>query len=90
MSNLQNGLIPACLMVGRVLGSMIIAKPSAHLPPMAVVGIGMLLWTIGTIGCGASFNFFFFAFCRVLMGIGQAPLFNLAHVVLGETSLYCH
>ena len=82
MSNFQNGALSSVLMMGRVADSLAVPY-IARTPPLLVIGMGMVIWTIAALGCAFSMDFYFFGGCRFLMGIGQAPVFSLGSVVVG-------
>ena len=82
MSNFENGALSSILMVGGVLTSLGTPYFSGA-PPLLVIGIGMVLWTFAALGCGASIDYYTFAGCRFVMGIGQAAVFTLGSIVVG-------
>ncbi|EEE61370.1 hypothetical protein OsJ_15524 [Oryza sativa Japonica Group] len=46
--------------------------------PFRLIGVGLLVWTIATAGCGCSFDFWSITICRMLVGVGEASFISLA------------
>ncbi|KAK6923892.1 Major facilitator superfamily, partial [Dillenia turbinata] len=46
--------------------------------PFRLIGVGLSVWTFAMAGCGASFDFWSIAFCRMLVGVGEASFISLA------------
>ncbi|ONM15802.1 putative sphingolipid transporter spinster homolog 2 [Zea mays] len=46
--------------------------------PFRLIGVGLLVWTIATAGCGVSFDFWSITICRMFVGVGEASFISLA------------
>ncbi|VAH34397.1 unnamed protein product [Triticum turgidum subsp. durum] len=46
--------------------------------PFRLIGVGLLVWTIATAGCGCAFDFWSITVCRMLVGVGEASFISLA------------
>jgi MFS family permease len=57
---------------------MIVCSPSFRHNPFRLIGVGLLVWTIATAGCGCSFDFWSITICRMLVGVGEASFISLA------------
>jgi MFS family permease len=65
-------------MVGLLVASLIFASLAKRYNPFRLIGVGLLVWTIATAGCGASFDFWSITICRMLVGVGEASFISLA------------
>ncbi|TKY59410.1 sphingolipid transporter spinster-like 2 [Spatholobus suberectus] len=65
-------------MVGLLLASPIFASLAKSVNPFRLIGVGLSVWTLATLGCGFSFNFWSIAACRMLVGVGEASFISLA------------
>ena len=84
MSNLQNGFLSSLCMIGRLVGCLITPRLSRSIPPLVVIGCGMIIWIVSIASCGLSFNFYTLAACRLFAGIGQAPLSTIGTIIIGR------
>ncbi|KAF3630222.1 putative sphingolipid transporter spinster 2 [Capsicum chacoense] len=78
LSNFQDGVISSAFMVGLLVASPIFASFAKRVNPFRLIGVGLTVWTIAVVGCGFSFNFWFIAICRMLVGVGEASFISLA------------
>ncbi|KAF3669842.1 putative sphingolipid transporter spinster -like protein 3 [Capsicum annuum] len=78
LSNFQDGVISFAFMVGLLVASPIFASFAKRVNPFRLIGVGLTVWTIAIVGCGFSFNFWFIATCRMLVGVGEASFISLA------------
>ena len=84
LSNIQDGLLPAAFMVGLLVASPIFAESSKHSNAFRLIGIGMGIWTLATMGCGFSTSFYMLLFFRMLVGVGEASFVSLAAPFIGQ------
>ncbi|CAN4107870.1 unnamed protein product [Withania somnifera] len=78
LTNFQDGVISSAFMVGLLVASPIFASFAKSVNPFRLIGVGLTVWTIAIVGCGFSFNFWFIATCRMLVGVGEASFISLA------------
>ncbi|VAH49729.1 unnamed protein product [Triticum turgidum subsp. durum] len=63
---------------GSCSGSTCSSGSGIHHNPFRLIGVGLLVWTIATAGCGCSFDFWSITICRMLVGVGEASFISLA------------
>ncbi|KAJ7968356.1 Major facilitator superfamily protein [Quillaja saponaria] len=78
LSNFEDGIISSAFMVGLLVASPIFAGLAKSVNPFRLIGVGLSVWTLATIGCGFSFNFWSIIICRMLVGVGEASFISLA------------
>ncbi|KAF8704064.1 hypothetical protein HU200_031550 [Digitaria exilis] len=78
LSNAQDGVLSSAFMVGLLVSSLIFASLAKRHNPFRLIGVGLLVWTIATAGCGVSFDFWSITICRMLVGVGEASFISLA------------
>lgn len=78
LNNFEDGVISSAFMVGLLVSSPIFASLAHRVNPFRLIGVGLTVWTIATTLCGFSFNFWSIAFCRMLVGVGEASFISLA------------
>ncbi|PSS02760.1 Sphingolipid transporter spinster like [Actinidia chinensis var. chinensis] len=78
LNNFEDGVLSSAFMVGLLVASPIFASLAKSVNPFRLIGVGLLVWTLAVAGCGASFNFWFIAICRMLVGVGEASFISLA------------
>ncbi|KAM3388312.1 hypothetical protein ACQJBY_010844 [Aegilops geniculata] len=78
LSNFEDGVLSSAFMVGLLVASPIFASLAKIHNPFRLIGVGLLVWTIATAGCGCSFDFWSITICRMLVGVGEASFISLA------------
>ncbi|MCL7038720.1 hypothetical protein MKW94_008685 [Papaver nudicaule] len=78
LTNFQDGVLSSAFMVGLLIASPIFAFLAKRHNPFRLIGVGLLVWTLATAGCGGTFNFWSIAVCRMLVGVGEASFISLA------------
>ncbi|CAM8907847.1 hypothetical protein QQ045_009873 [Rhodiola kirilowii] len=78
LNNFEDGVLSSAFMVGLLLASPIFASLAKSYNPFRLIGVGLSVWTVATLGCGSSFNFWSIAICRMLVGVGEASFISLA------------
>ncbi|XP_004504880.1 probable sphingolipid transporter spinster homolog 2 [Cicer arietinum] len=78
LNNFEDGVLSSAFMVGLLLASPIFASLSKSVNPFRLIGVGLSVWTLATLCCGLSFNFWSIAVCRMLVGVGEASFISLA------------
>ncbi|KAJ3680376.1 hypothetical protein LUZ60_016654 [Juncus effusus] len=78
LNNFEDGVLSSAFMVGLLIASPIFASLAKLHNPFRLIGVGLLVWTVATAGCGFSFNFWTITICRMLVGVGEASFISLA------------
>ncbi|KAK7363029.1 hypothetical protein VNO77_05158 [Canavalia gladiata] len=78
LNNFEDGVLSSAFMVGLLLASPIFASLAKSVNPFRLIGVGLSVWTLATLGCGFSFNFWSIAVCRMFVGVGEASFISLA------------
>ena len=78
LNNFEDGVLSSAFMVGLLIASPIFASLSKSVNPFRLIGVGLSVWTLATLCCGLSFNFWSITFCRMLVGVGEASFISLA------------
>ncbi|PWZ40934.1 putative sphingolipid transporter spinster 2 [Zea mays] len=78
LNNLEDGTLSSAFMVGLLVSSLIFASLVKRYNPFRLIGVGLLVWTIATAGCGVSFDFWSITICRMFVGVGEASFISLA------------
>ncbi|KAL6964186.1 hypothetical protein U1Q18_035244 [Sarracenia purpurea var. burkii] len=78
LNNFKDGVLSSAFMVGLLVASPIFASLAKSVNPFRLIGVGLLVWTFATAGCGFSFDFWSITFCRMLVGVGEASFISLA------------
>eukprot|EP00210_Caulerpa_lentillifera_P003107 g2969.t1 len=78
LSNVEDGLLSSMFMVGMSVAIPICSEAIYHVNAFRLLGISLLIWSISTIVCGLSFDFYSIAFCRMVVGVGEAAVISLA------------
>ncbi|KQJ83683.1 probable sphingolipid transporter spinster homolog 2 [Brachypodium distachyon] len=78
LNNFEDGVLSSAFMVGLLVASPIFASLAKIHNPFRLIGVGLLVWTIATAGCGCSFDFWSITICRMLVGVGEASFISLA------------
>nr|XP_009400301.1 PREDICTED: probable sphingolipid transporter spinster homolog 2 [Musa acuminata subsp. malaccensis] len=74
----EDGVLSSAFMVGLLVASPIFASLAKSHNPFRLIGVGLLVWTIATAGCGCAFDFWSITICRMLVGVGEASFISLA------------
>ncbi|KAG4999458.1 hypothetical protein GLYMA_08G064500v4 [Glycine max] len=78
LNNFEDGVLSSAFMVGLLVASPIFASLAKSVNPFRLIGVGLSVWTLATLCCGFSFNFWSIAVCRMLVGVGEASFMSLA------------
>ncbi|XP_028782091.1 probable sphingolipid transporter spinster homolog 2 [Neltuma alba] len=78
LSNFEDGVLSSAFMVGLLVASPIFASLTKSVNPFRLIGVGLSVWTLATLCCGFSFNFWSISVCRMLVGVGEASFISLA------------
>ncbi|KAK2383367.1 Major facilitator superfamily protein [Trifolium repens] len=78
LNNFEDGVLSSAFMVGLLIASPIFASLSKSVNPFRLIGVGLSVWTLATLCCGLSFDFWSITFCRMLVGVGEASFISLA------------
>ncbi|WOK98884.1 putative sphingolipid transporter [Canna indica] len=78
LSYFEDGVLSSAFMVGLLVASPIFASLAKSHNPFRLIGVGLLVWTIATAGCGCAFDFWSITICRMLVGVGEASFISLA------------
>ncbi|XP_027348748.1 probable sphingolipid transporter spinster homolog 2 isoform X2 [Abrus precatorius] len=78
LNNFEDGVLSSAFMVGLLLASPTFASLAKSVNPFRLIGVGLSVWTLATLCCGFSFNFWSIAVCRMLVGVGEASFISLA------------
>ncbi|XP_014510564.1 probable sphingolipid transporter spinster homolog 2 [Vigna radiata var. radiata] len=78
LSNFEDGVLSSAFMVGLLVASPIFASLAKSVNPFRLIGVGLSVWTLATLCCGFSFNFWSISACRMLVGVGEASFISLA------------
>ncbi|XP_072988073.1 probable sphingolipid transporter spinster homolog 2 isoform X2 [Typha latifolia] len=74
----EDGILSSAFMVGLLVSSPVFASLAKSHNPFRLIGVGLLVWTIATAGCGCAFDFWSITICRMLVGVGEASFISLA------------
>ncbi|CAI8591325.1 unnamed protein product [Vicia faba] len=78
LNNFQDGVLSSAFLVGIMVASPIFASLTKSVNPFRLIGVGLSVWTLATLFCGFSFNFWSISVCRMLVGVGEASFVSLA------------
>ncbi|KAG4971606.1 hypothetical protein JHK85_038027 [Glycine max] len=78
LNNFEDGVLSSAFMVGLLVASPIFASLAKSVNPFRLIGVGLSVWTLATLCCGFSFNFWSISICRMLVGVGEASFISLA------------
>ncbi|OIV96105.1 hypothetical protein TanjilG_13037 [Lupinus angustifolius] len=78
LNNFEDGILSSAFMVGLLVASPIFASLAKSVNPFRLIGVGLSVWTVATLCCGLSFNFWSISVCRMLVGVGEASFISLA------------
>ncbi|KAI4380259.1 hypothetical protein MLD38_006470 [Melastoma candidum] len=78
LNNFEDGVLSSAFMVGLLIASPVFASLAKSVNPFRLIGVGLSVWTAAAAGCGASFNFWTIAICRMVVGVGEASFISLA------------
>ncbi|KAL2342021.1 hypothetical protein Fmac_009961 [Flemingia macrophylla] len=78
LNNFEDGVLSSAFMVGLLVASPIFAYLAKSVNPFRLIGVGLSVWTLATLCCGFSFNFWSISMCRMLVGVGEASFISLA------------
>ncbi|XP_078436090.1 putative sphingolipid transporter spinster homolog 2 [Wolffia australiana] len=78
LNNFEDGVLSSAFMVGLLIASPIFASLAKSHNPFRLIGVGLLVWTLATAGCGFSFEFWSLTICRMFVGVGEASFISLA------------
>ncbi|KAK2447065.1 Major facilitator superfamily protein [Trifolium repens] len=78
LNNFEDGILSSAFMVGLLVACPIFASLAKSVNPFRLIGVGSSVWTLATLFCGFSFNFWSISVCRMLVGVGEASFISLA------------
>lgn len=78
LNNFKDGVLSSAFMVGLLVASPIFASLANSYNPFRLIGVGLTFWTIATLCCGFSFDFWSITVSRMLVGVGEASFISLA------------
>lgn len=78
LSNEQSGRLVAAFVVGYFIFSPIFGYLGDRLKRPALMGVGVLCWSIATIASGLGFSYLSLLFIRVFVGIGEASFATIS------------
>ncbi|RDX96036.1 putative sphingolipid transporter spinster-like 2, partial [Mucuna pruriens] len=65
LNNFEDGVLSSAFMVGLLVASPIFASLVKSINPFRLIGVGLSVWTLATLCCGFSFNFWSISICRI-------------------------
>ncbi|KAL3134907.1 hypothetical protein ABBQ32_007873 [Trebouxia sp. C0010 RCD-2024] len=77
LSKFQDGVLPAAFMVGLLVASLLFSELCKHYNAFRLIGWGMAIFTVSSVGCGFANSFWTLLACRIVMGAGEASIINL-------------
>lgn len=83
LSNTQDGIISSMFMAGMSIAIPICSESVYHVNAFRLAGVSLLIWSIATVLCGFSFDFYSLAFCRMFVGVGEAAIISFAPPYIG-------
>lgn len=78
LSSSEAGLIGSIFILGYMVGSPLFAHYSQHYHPMFLMGIGLSIWLLATLGSGLATNYWILITARAFTGVGEASFICLA------------
>ncbi|KAI5448283.1 probable sphingolipid transporter spinster homolog 2 isoform X2 [Lathyrus oleraceus] len=78
LNNFEDGVLSSAFLVGIMVASPIFASLTKSVNPFRLIGVGLSVWTLATLFCGFSFDFWSISVCRMLVGVGEASFVSLA------------
>ncbi|XP_057433082.1 probable sphingolipid transporter spinster homolog 2 isoform X2 [Lotus japonicus] len=79
LNDFEDGVLSSAFMVGLLVASPIFATlAKRYVNPFRLIGVGLSVWTLATLCCGFSFNFWSISVCRMMLGVGEASFISLA------------
>ncbi|XP_028803373.1 probable sphingolipid transporter spinster homolog 2 isoform X2 [Neltuma alba] len=78
LNNFEDGVLSSAFMVGLLVASPVFASLVKSVNPFRLIGVGLTVWTLATMGCGFAFSYWFITLCRMLVGVGEASFISLA------------
>ncbi|CAJ2648855.1 unnamed protein product [Trifolium pratense] len=78
LNNFEDGILSSAFLVGLLVACPIFASLAKSINPFRLIGVGLSVWTLATLFCGFSFNFWSISVCRMLVGVGEASFISLA------------
>ncbi|KAL0043420.1 hypothetical protein WJX79_004259 [Trebouxia sp. C0005] len=77
LSNFQDGVLPAAFMIGLLIASLVFSELCKHYNAFRLIGWGMAIFMVSSVGCGFANSFWTLLVCRIIMGAGEASIINL-------------
>lgn len=78
LSSSEAGLIGSIFILGYMIGSPLFAHFSQQYHPMFLMGIGLFVWFLATMGSGLATNYWILIIARAFTGVGEASFICLA------------
>jgi len=86
LSNAEDGVLSSMFMIGMSIAIPVCSEAVYHVNAFRLAGVNLLIWTVATIFCGLSFDFYSIAFCRMFVGVGEAAIISLAPPYIDDTA----
>lgn len=84
LKNAEDGVLSSMFMIGMSIAIPVCSEAVYHVNAFRLAGVSLLIWTVATICCGLSFDFYSIAFCRMFVGVGEAAIISLAPPYIGH------
>lgn len=84
LSNLEAGLLATVFLLGYFVTSPIFGALGDRLPRKGLIAVGILIWSVATIGSGLASNIAVLLGMRALVGVGEASYATLAPTVIDD------
>jgi len=86
LNNAQYFLLPSVFMVGLLIASPIFAQLTRTCNPLRLIGVGLSVWVLSTLGCGLAWNYGSLLVFRALVGVGEASFCSLAAPMIDDAA----
>ncbi|DBB18663.1 TPA: hypothetical protein ACH3X3_000277 [Trebouxia sp. C0006] len=77
LSKFQDGVLPAAFMIGLLIASLVFSELCKYYNAFRLIGWGMAIFMVSSVGCGFANSFWTLLVCRIIMGAGEASIINL-------------
>lgn len=84
LNNFQYFMLPSVFMVGLLLASPVFAQLTHTCNPLRLIGVGLSVWMVATMGCACAWNYPSLVAARMLVGVGEASFCSLAAPLIDE------
>ncbi|WJX26419.1 hypothetical protein P8452_15342 [Trifolium repens] len=86
LNNFEDGILSSAFLVGLLVACPIFASLAKSVNPFRLIGVGSSVWTLATLFCGFSFNFWSISVCRMLVSVGEASFISLAAPLIDDNA----